>query len=237
MTAWGELRDAYGSADGVPLLLAAAESSGEQFGPAWDDVWSHLCHQGTVYSASYAAIPLLANICSRQRPRGYLAGLHLAACIIASTDGPADTRSVRDQYAADIARLRDLAEAVLPLAENDAEFVYGLETLAAFEDRGAWQRSLNYLADGEAPLLCPSCGDDLLLQIQDLPPRVITWDSAQGVREVTPTDPMPGTDEHRLLVLAAGHGRSHVAEKLRFYFGKSRCPACGTGFFIAGAFA
>lgn len=158
MTAWGELRDAYGSAEQVPALLAAAESSGQHFGPAWNEAWNHLCHQGTVYSASYAAIPLLADMCSRQRPRAYAAGLHLAARIIASTDGPADSPAVRAQYAAHISRLRDLAEAALPLAETDTEFVYGLETLAAFEDSGVWQRSLNYLAEGEAPLQCPSCG-------------------------------------------------------------------------------
>ena len=28
-------------------------------------MWSRLCHQGTVYSASYAAIPLLADLCAR----------------------------------------------------------------------------------------------------------------------------------------------------------------------------
>jgi hypothetical protein len=59
MADWPELRHAYGSAEDVPGLL-------DQLGPdqrtqAWDDLWSRICHQGTVYSASYAALPALTQ--------------------------------------------------------------------------------------------------------------------------------------------------------------------------------
>jgi hypothetical protein len=54
----------------------------------WDDLWSRLCHQGTVYSASYAAVPTLARMSLQHTPSGYIAALQLAAAIIASNDGP-----------------------------------------------------------------------------------------------------------------------------------------------------
>lgn len=88
MTDWASLRSCYGSAENVPDLLRAAERSGGDFGDAWDAVWNELYHQGTVYSASYAAIPILTAMSLRQQPRGYMASLHLAGAIIATNDGP-----------------------------------------------------------------------------------------------------------------------------------------------------
>src|SRR5262245_48478650 len=62
---WSALLDAYGASSGIPELLARAEKVPEDTG---DDVepyfslWSALCHQGNVYSASYAALPHLVRI-------------------------------------------------------------------------------------------------------------------------------------------------------------------------------
>ncbi len=123
MTDWAGLRDAYGSAEQVPALLAAAEEAGSEFGPALDTAWSHLCHQDTVYGARYAAIPLLADMCSRQPVRGLTPGLQLAGSILASTDGPTNLAEVRETYASEIAALHAVAEASLVLAEDDTEFI------------------------------------------------------------------------------------------------------------------
>lgn len=237
MTDWAQLDDAYGSAVHVPALLAAAEQSGVTFGPAWDDVWSHLCHQGTVYSASYAAIPLLADMCSRQPVRGFIPGLQLAGSILASTDGPANPNVMRATYAPAISRLRNVAVSALQLAESDTEFIYGLETLAAFEDLGVWQRTLAYLADGEAPLECGGCGTQLLLRFDDSPPSVTSGNTAEGKRDVVGAEPTEGTHEARLSSLADIHGRATVAENLHYYFGVSTCPACGAELAIADSFA
>lgn len=60
---WASLRCAYGTAERVPELLRRAEAAGPDFGDEWDDLWSYICHQGTVYSASYAAVPTLTAMC------------------------------------------------------------------------------------------------------------------------------------------------------------------------------
>lgn len=65
---WANLRCSYGSAELVPELLRRAEATGSDVGDEWTDRWSYICHQGTVYSASYAAVPLLTAMClSRDR--------------------------------------------------------------------------------------------------------------------------------------------------------------------------
>ncbi len=62
---WSALSDAYGASSDIPRLLAAAETLPEDAnGQAepYFSLWSALCHQGDVYSASYAALPHLVRI-------------------------------------------------------------------------------------------------------------------------------------------------------------------------------
>ena len=66
---WKELRHAYGPAEDIPnLIRAVAESepttASRRLSP-WGEVWGRLCHQGDVYSATYAAVPHLVAIAER----------------------------------------------------------------------------------------------------------------------------------------------------------------------------
>jgi hypothetical protein len=60
VTDWADLGHAYGTAEDTPGLLAQA--AGDPDDRAWDELWSRICNQGTVYTASYAALPELAAI-------------------------------------------------------------------------------------------------------------------------------------------------------------------------------
>ncbi|MGF0669202.1 hypothetical protein ACQRWG_15410 [Stenotrophomonas maltophilia] len=58
---WAELQHAYGAADDIPELLAnlsipkGERSEDDSIEDTWEELWSSLCHQGDVYSASFAA--------------------------------------------------------------------------------------------------------------------------------------------------------------------------------------
>jgi len=235
VTDWATLTDAYGGAAQTPALIDAANRSDSEFGDAWNELWSRLCHQGTVYPASYAAIPLLARAAQNHRPAGYLASLQLAGAILASTDGPLSSASVREQYAADIAQLHAVATRALKLAASDREFIYGLEAVMAFEDGGVWQRHLNHLADGELPLTCPRCSQNLLIDLDADAPTTCIWDAPERSTPVTPTTPAAGTTESRLIALATIHDRPGVAAKLPYMFGDVTCPTCKAVFPAASA--
>lgn len=238
MTEWGALRHAYGSAEDVPDLLASAEKSGTDFGPPWDEVWSRLCHQGTIYTASYAALPVLTAIAERHAPAGYVAALDLASGIVASTDGPRDPAEVRTEWAAVLDRLHDLARRNLPLAADDTEFIYGLQALLAFENGGVWQRRLNHVADGELPLECPHCDEFLLLNLEG--PEYLLSDysgAAVAPTPVHPAEPRADSIEGRILATTRSLGRTEAAAKLVYVFGTFICPHCGTPFRAADAFA
>jgi len=69
---WTGLSHAYGFAADIPKLLAAlAEfpSDKPRQSEPWHSLWSALCHQGDVYSASFAAVPHIIEAASRDPTR------------------------------------------------------------------------------------------------------------------------------------------------------------------------
>lgn len=236
MTDWSSLRGIYGSAEQVPALLAAAASAEAETGDAWSDLWTHLYHQGTVCSASYAALPSLAWMSRRREPRGYMAALHLAAVIVASTDGPEDPAVVRERYERELADLHVVAVRNLPYATSDTEFVYALEALMAFEDGGVWQRNLFWLANDEAEIDCPYCDEHLLLNLEgpDYSTASFASDSSAPTA-VVPVEHSSVTVEGRLLTLARANDRPAVADRLRYLFGRAICPHCREAFHVPQA--
>jgi len=222
---WANLEYAYGSAAGVPDLLRRAEGAGSDFADEWNDLWSHLCHQGTVYTASYAALPTLVDMCLRHEPRGYVAPLQLVASILASNDAPEGAEQLRGRYAAETSRLHDFAERCAERATDDIEFAYAVETLAAFEDRGVWSRNLGYLADGELQRECHRCSAHLLIELDELPATVTVWTEQHAPTIVRPKHALDPY-ERRLVALAEGSGRPRVVERLPYVFGTLVCPEC-----------
>ena len=217
MTDWSALETAYGTAEGVPGLLAAAATGGDA---AWNDVWSHLCHQGTVYTASFAALPELARLAEEAPPASFSQPLYLAAMIVASDDrsDEAEDVDVRRDYAAELSRMSALAERNLALATDLQDVAYAAHCVAALEGIPVWADELDRLGNGETDVECPSCDEGFVADLD----------------EATPVDPSE-LDEgsarvHRLL---AGHSDA-AAAFLRFA-GTVACPRCGTRFSVPAA--
>ncbi len=63
---WSDLSHCYGPASDIPLLLQQlAKSPGpkhDYLDEPWLSLWSSLCHQEDVFTASYAAVPHLVQI-------------------------------------------------------------------------------------------------------------------------------------------------------------------------------
>lgn len=225
MTDWQALRDAYGSAELVGSLLDRGDTDERT---VWEELWSRLCHQGTVYTASYAALPRLAELATRRDPSGFVEPLFLATCIIASPDGPETDVEVRTRYAYTIRVLHEVAERLVPLAGDDTDFVYRVQALLATEGGGMWSSRLDALADQELELACRNCGEQLLISLESSPALVRQFDDASvGTTSLVPAERSELTDsEARAYELAIIHGRPHVAEQMLEMFGVFECPNC-----------
>jgi hypothetical protein len=131
--------------------------------------------------------------------------------------------------------LGELALRNLPLAEDDVDFVYGLQSLMAFEDGGVWQRHLDALAYGELQLECPRCGTYLTLSLDGPDRRLDAPGEGAPPTNVIPADPPEDRVGARIFALTRRAGRSELVSKLPYLFGSATCPICRTPFEVPDA--
>ena len=206
MTDWSVLQHAYGTAEDIPALLDRAAADDQE---AWSELWSALCHQGTSYTASYAALPRLAEMAN-------VDAVLLAAGIVA--DGGAEVLAA---HAPAVTTLLGTANAALPNAGDD--FVYVLEAVLVLEglhdqaDVLAWG-----VTNEEYEIECPQCGTSMYIAIDEGVSR--TEDAERPLR---PSDPstLDGIGR-RVCDTAAAHGQDKAARVFRYFFGQATCPAC-----------
>lgn len=81
---WSHLSHAYGSAEDIPNLLkqlAALPPHENVESEPYFSLWSALCHQGDVYTASFAAVPHLVEIWQQNPTRTHWSVIALISSI------------------------------------------------------------------------------------------------------------------------------------------------------------
>jgi len=249
MLDWSSLTHAYGKASDIPALLANL-SPGAEF-DVWDELWSRLCHQGSVYSASFAALPVLADLGERWPPRERSQLIALAASILASRDVwgacPPDLRAAVELLVPRFRRLCDEALAETGLARH--EFIQLLQASRALAGDRFWGEKLDHLASGEFPGACPSCDVDLYFVVGEY--GIFTTAEEWVVRTGKPGPIIVRTDITRVPIVpkdgalpevgqwlyerAQAAGQDDVARWIRCLFGTSECPKCGGAFEVVNA--
>lgn len=237
MTDWSQLDHAYGTAEDIPGLLRQLEPGGSD--RVWSDLWSRLCHQGSVYSASHAALPTLTRLAHEWSPGDRDRPLMLAGAILASIDQPYGQPDPHVAYAAEIAELRALTDEALRvpgLAEDPGSYVVLLGTLLAFEGVEVWAEQLDGLTREEFELPCPDCETENFIVFGEYGYfstldclYMNNMDSKRIPLQAVPASALEGLAK-RLHTRIRADGHPDVADKLTYVFGKAECAECGTGF-------
>jgi hypothetical protein len=114
---WGALDHAYGPADDIPeVIRAAASSSADAAEAAVDELFGSIFHQGTVYSASVAAVPFIAELAVAPK-------VHHRSLLVYLLGAMADPA---EAYGTEVAEVRAAVTAEVPrllplLADPDPE--------------------------------------------------------------------------------------------------------------------
>jgi len=229
MIDWSELQDAYGPADEVPALLAALDP--DPAAQVWTELWSRICHQGTVYSASYPALPSLLDAARGWAPSARVMPVSLAATILASPQTGADERA---RYAALAAELRALAADSLRAPALSRADIVCLQQAVLLLDGEPWAEQYDRLLSGELDGACPACGTDLMVVIGEYGFFLTDqeWVHDQDGR-ATPIAPAEPADPAGLSSLgewlwqgARSRGDAELQAWIAHLFGRGRCPAC-----------
>ena len=238
MTDWSQLKHAYGSAEAIPGMLD--EAAADPYSPVWSDLSSCLFHQGTVYSASYAALPMLTQIASHWSPADRGMPLFLAGGIIASTDRPEEHADPHVTYADECARLTVLTEESLGepmLADDPIAYIYLLQTLLGLEGVAVWSEHLEGINNEEYQVACPQCEADNFIVFghhgyySSLNSSFRSNATNHRSTPLLPTEPptLEGLAQ-RLHARALANGHPEIADKLTYVFGSACCAQCATKF-------
>ncbi|MFK0114180.1 hypothetical protein [Streptomyces sp. NPDC091217] len=242
MTDWSQLHHAYGTAEDIPGLLDAVSLVPKD--ADWTELWSRLCHQGTVYSASYAALPALRDMAREWSPSDRQMPLYLAGAIVASVDQPYGDQDPHVAYASEMSDLTRLTEEALrdpTLADDPDTYVYLLAALLGFEGVEVWGEQLDGLNDEEFEVPCPACSTENFIAFGEYG-FFSTIDSMYmretAARKVPLQPANPSALEglaHRLHSRALEDAQADVAHKLTYVFGKAQCAECDAIFSVAEA--
>jgi hypothetical protein len=157
---WKELSQAYGSAENIPGLLTQLETATpkrDYRSEPWYSLWSSLCHQGDVYTASYAAVPHIVALGSKKPVSERIDILLLSAKIEAqrhvksAPEIPADLKiSYKDAILAGVS----LAKGCLGRDWTEDDYRVVLGALAVFQGHFALG---NMLLEFDGDCQCPNC--------------------------------------------------------------------------------
>jgi len=132
---WSELQHAYGYASDIPALLRQLSSfpneSSYQDEP-WFTLWSSLCHQGDVYSASFAAVPHIVGALATDPVRASMGYFLLPASIEVAREskGIVVPVSLSVAYSAALVQLPSLAAAAAQPGWNESICTSALAAIA-----------------------------------------------------------------------------------------------------------
>jgi hypothetical protein len=255
MVDWTSLRHAYGAAGDVPALLSKLKP--DPADNVWGELWSRICHQGSVYSASFAALPALADAAARWQPKQRAQPLALAGCILASddcrdSDGSNLVEAFLRENGSVFSRFQELCQESLAqpgLPEGD--FIYLLQAARSFVGDEFWGRKLDQLAGGEFSGICPHCGVDLYLVIGRYGYFATAEDwvapgKSPGTVQVRPDVKLAPIQPERVPLPPTGQwmfdrcvtaDQAGLAECIKYLFGTSTCSACGEDFALQEALA
>jgi hypothetical protein len=159
---WSKLSHAYGSASDIPALLRELKTyppnEGYESEPYFS-LWSSLCHQGDVYTASYAAVPHIIESLASKPARANWNYFLLPICIeIARSkgSGPIMPPDLVEDYFRSLAQLPSLAALV---AEGPLDETYCGTLAAAIAVAGGH----------------PTLGEAILELEPDVVPKFLEW--------------------------------------------------------------
>ena len=177
---------AYGSAQHIPALLtqAARYPEGNAETEPYFSLWSSLWHQGDIYPASIAAVPLLIAIAEQAPERKIADAYHLALSIAVTKDSKypeAFSDVADDAYPVALGSIKPIA---LRLLEAPVEPIWRRIAQAGIAYAIGDLQFARWVLEAEWDLTCPHCERLMWLDgTEGACSALAVWDAARRPEE------------------------------------------------------
>ena len=219
MIDWGKLSHAYGSAEDLPEILADLETDYRNC-PAWQELISRVCHQGTTYSASPYVLPHLLELAAAWNGEARVMPLFLASSIVSSQQFKIDG------FEQDLEDLHFLAEEMLRSDEIDAlHRVYVVSATLTLGGDRLWGQIIEGLNDQEFYGTCPPCGSAITFTIGTQGHYTSLNYDRVATLPIMSAENLNARGQWLYDVFNDSHNRQQ-AEQIRYLFGTTPCPQC-----------
>jgi hypothetical protein len=224
------------------MLRRIQQCSGSELSEAWNAVWSALCHQGSVYSATYAAVPHLVEIAAQRDELDPLRidSLFFVGAVVMANDSEAIPEELGLAYATALTRATELvASSLARQGLDEATLVDLLVSLAALRGCVRIAELLRGFVDGEFIPSCPAetCGIEVYVTLDGSTMVASIEDPAtEEIGERTEISAPMGTSAKGvwtddgvlplLVALARRAGHPTLADKIALWDGAVTCPKC-----------
>lgn len=158
---WKKLKHAYGKASDIPALLEQLKTAlppDDWQSEPWFSLWSALCHQSDVYTASYAAIPHIVAIAAVKPAGKRLEHLHFIGSVEMfrhRKKAPAMPANLKGDYLASLNTAASLILECLEIASlGESKLKVLMGALAAV--RGEYKLA-GMIFDLDEEVECPEC--------------------------------------------------------------------------------
>lgn len=253
---WEQLDGPYGQAGNVPRLLGQLQ---EKYAEDVKDelYWEDLFHQNTIYSATLAAVPHLADIAKLTDDPEIRLDIYIACGQFEADRGsenehgmPAELQPLIGVLGPDICRelYGSYRKAVAELASYETEVIayaaaagkdltekrYAISASAAYRGwRNAARVLSTYVEGDEYVLACADCGEDIYVWPSEDGEKLAAYASDpvfepdQAPGPVSPGPLAEGSELAVLRKLASDIGETLLARQIPYLSGHANCPSCG----------
>jgi len=168
---WNELTHAYGEASDIPALLEDLKTSpppADYQSEPWFSLWSALCHQNDVYTASYAAVPHIVALAAAQPREERLEHVNFIASVEAYRHRRGAPPIPADLEGAYLTSIQQAGSMILESLESDwDESAYKVMLGGLAVVRGQYKLGAA-ISELEEEIECAECGSILSARGYDL---------------------------------------------------------------------
>jgi hypothetical protein len=222
---WNNLDHAYGPAGNIPGLLRALER-GEQ--ELWDELVPALCHQGCVFTATYAAVPHIVRIGAQEALDDQVAYWSFIGAVVCAREAAPVPGYLLAAYEGSLVHAEETTLACFVPGIDDATALELLIALAGIRRLPAVADALRMLRTETVSTSCPRCATTMRVSTADVPFVVEEEDLtlALGTSGEMKAPRAPHPELRQLAHVARAAGLVDLEHRVAALAKDTRCPTC-----------